>query len=156
MFGFLFGAACLAGLIHHKRRLHGFRGGGRRRGHGRRHRGFKRRLLRHKVERMLDVVDASDDQAREIHDIVDELTRTLFPLKDELRAGRHGMVDAVRADDLNEVELDAVFETQRDVVTRAQTALKHALQKMHATLDADQRAQLFDLFGHRATSGPYR
>ena len=159
MFGFLIGIACLAGLIHHKRRACGF-GHGRHASGGRRHqrhrRRFKRHLIRHKVDHVLDHVDASDEQAREVHGIVEEFLGNLSPLKEELRAGKRGMADVAFGDDLQEVELDALFDAQRDLMKRAQGEAKDAITKLHATLDAEQRTRLSELFGRRFTKGPFR
>jgi hypothetical protein len=149
MFGFVFGTACLVGLIHTLKHRHfGFHGCG---CHGE----SSRRFLRPLFERL----DTTPGQEKAICGIVDELTETLHNLRKDARSIRSDFADAFRADVLD----TTVLRTRVDQVSsEAFNAINRAMLAIHELLDSKQRRRLADFLDsgigcHRPFRGhPYR
>lgn len=160
MLGFLFGTACLVGLIkvlRHGRHGHGW-------GRGRFGRGpwagglGPRRMLRGLFERL----GTSPGQENVITDAANELLEAAAPLREEMRATRRDVALALRAPSLDEVVLGELFARHDDVLREARKRAVGAVARVHDALDDRQREALASLLegGRRSfrggALGPYR
>ncbi len=160
MFGFLIGFLSLIGLIavlkSSRRCGRGWHGGG---WHGRRHgwhgeRGGSRGWLRWLSSRL----DATPGQEKEIAQAVEEFVAKARELRREGEATRNDVAKALRSEGLDETQLGELFSRHDDALRELQKAFAGALGRIHAALDAEQRAKLAELlesprFGF---GGPYR
>jgi uncharacterized membrane protein len=146
MFGFFVGAACLVGLAavarghHHHHHGFGHHGFGHRRGFGGRF--FLRRVL----ER-LDTTPGQEKVIREaIHDLRDEA----WSLRSEVRRTRGDIAQALRGPELDRAVLDRVFAKHDEVIEKLRVSVLTSVDKVHSTLDEQQRRRLADMI----ESGP--
>lgn len=154
MFGFLFGTACLIGLIAMIRR-----GGHGRWRHGYHRHGFGRRGI---LNRLFSRLETSPSQEKLIVGAVEEVELAVRGLRPELDATRADIARVLTEEQFDEERLGAVFARHDDAVRQIQRAIAGALAKVHGALDHHQRAELatlveqrmFGRFGRR--SGPYR
>jgi uncharacterized membrane protein len=154
MFGFIFGTACLLGLIAMVRR--GRRWG--RHHHGRY--GFGRRAM---LNRLFSRLETSPSQEKVIVGAVEEVQATVTSLRPEIAATRSDIARILGDESFDAERLGAVFARHDDAVREVQKAVAGALGKVHGALDHNQRAQLAQLleqrlgpWGTRANNGPYR
>jgi Spy/CpxP family protein refolding chaperone len=180
MFGFIFGTACLFGLAkvvrggrgcghgygHH---AHGFEGGY---GHECHHggRGFRRAggrwaqsdrgggfWLRGLFERL----DTTPGQEKVIKQAVSELLGAGNAMRGEWDESRRDIASAVRAGNVDEVQLGELFARQDAKLAEVRKTAMDALAKVNEALDEGQRQVLADLIerrmgGFRGWGGPYR
>jgi uncharacterized membrane protein len=135
MFGFLFGTACLIGLVVVARRgRHPF-------GFRRYHRHYRSRGLHH-VLAHLDTAPGQEKvifaAARELEDRARESSRAFFDTRREL-------ADVIRGDHLDEARLEETFRKHDATLGELRAAFSDALRKIHETLDERQRKALSDL-----------
>jgi Spy/CpxP family protein refolding chaperone len=151
MFGFVIGAASLAGLIYvltHGRP--GWRGLG---GPG-----------RWMVERLIAELDANAEQARTIRDAAEELVKRARAHREQLARSRAELAAAVRGPALDEVRLGELFAQHDELLSAMRRDVTELLGRVHLVLDDRQRRILGDRiekgFGWRRrrwhTGGPYR
>ena len=147
---FIIGFACLAGIYHLTR---GHRRGRYRGGRG----GFKRKIMRHKVDHALSRIDASPEQASEVHGAFESLTSELCSMRDVAKQSKQELLDALRSDEFAEAEVKEIFNKQQNFVRDAQGALSRALERIHSVLEPEQRAQIIEMISTRShSSNPYR
>lgn len=141
MFGFLFGTACLIGLVMVAR------GGHRPFGFERFHRHHRSRGLHHVLAR-LDTAPGQEKvifaAARELEDRARESSRAFYDTRREL-------ADVIRAEHLDEAKLAETFRKHDATLADVRSAFVDALRKIHETLDDRQRKVLSDL----VESGPH-
>lgn len=149
MLGFFIGAACLVGLAavargrHH--RHYGCHGGHH---HGFGHRGFGARFFFRRVLERLDTTPGQEKVIREaIHDLQDEA----YGLRREIRGTRSEIADALRAPELDKALLDRVFAKHDEVIEKLRASLVSSADRVHSTLDEQQRKRLADMI----ESGPW-
>jgi hypothetical protein len=150
MFGFLFGTACLVGLIAVARggRRHYYGGGchpGGRYGRGPLHAVFSR-------------LDTAPGQEKVLREVARELEDQLRASGKTLLDSRREVAEAFRQERLDEDRVQAGFGQQDQAFAEMRSAILDALRKVHETLDERQRRTLSDLiesgprfgfFGHR-------
>ena len=140
MFGFLFGTACLIGLVMVARRGH------RPFGFHRYHRHHRSRGLHH-VLAHLDTAPGQEKvifaAARELEDRARESGKAFYDTRREL-------ADVIRGDHLDEGKLEETFRKHDATLTELRGAFVDAVRKIHETLDERQRKVLSDLI----ESGP--
>lgn len=140
MFGFFIGTACLIGLVAVARR-------------GRHHRYFGRwghggRFLLHRVLRRLDTTPGQEKVIREaIHDFREDA----FGLRSDVRGTRSELARALRAPELDKALLESIFDKHDEVIEKLRASAVDTAEKVHTTLDAQQRQRLADII----ESGPF-
>lgn len=131
MFGFAFGAACLAGLFYVAR--------GHRRWH---HHGRHGRFFLHRV---LHRLDTTPGQEKVIREAIDDLREEARDLRQELKGTRTQIASALRAPELDRALLDEVFKKHDALLAELRGAATSATARIHETLDERQRKTLADL-----------
>jgi hypothetical protein len=154
MFGFLFGAACLIGLIAMIRRGrwhrgHGYYG----RGFGRGSRGF--------LNGLFSRLDTSPSQEKVIVSAVDDVRGALSSLRGEAESTRSDIARLLEDESFDAERLGALFARHDDAIRQVRERLAGAMAQVHTTLDAGQRASLARMiaegpFWRRRHGGPYR
>jgi hypothetical protein len=147
MFGFFFGAACLAGLAvvaarghrHHHHRGHWGRGYGRPWG------------IRGALYSVFSRLDATPAQEKVILGAVEELKDTVRGARGSLRQVRDAMASAVKGDAFDEASLGQAFSSQDSSFAEIRAAVTNAGRKIHEVLDERQRKTLADMI----ESGPF-
>lgn len=140
MFGFFVGTACLIGLVAVARR-------GRHRHFGWRH-GGGRFFLR----RVLQRLDTTPGQEKVIREAIHDLQEDAYGLRGEMRGTRTELAQALRAPELDKESIDRVFAKHDEVIEKLRASLLDTAEKVHTTLDEQQRKQLADMI----ESGPFR
>lgn len=161
MFGFIFGAICLYGLI---RMLRGPRWGhhhGWRHHHGCSHheQGFRRsRRGRFWLRGLFERLETSPGQEREITEAVDEVVAAAEAMRDAMFDSRSDIAKAFGEDDLDEEALGTMLSQQDERLDALRKSYVSALSRVHAVLDPDQRRQLARWLSRRGADfgGPYR
>lgn len=147
MFGFFVGAACLVGLgamiRSGRRRRHAYGGFG----HGHR-RGFGGRFF---LRRALERLDTTPGQEKVIREAIHDLREEAFSLRREVRGTRSEIADALRAPELDRALLDRVFAKHDELIEKLRASLLASTDKVHSTLDEQQRRRLADMI----ESGPW-
>jgi len=151
MFGFFIGAACLVGLAAvargHRHHHYGYGGFGHHGHHGHR-RGFGGRFFFRRVLERLDTTPGQEKVIREaIHDLRDEAGS----LRSEVRRTRGDLAQALRGPELDRAVLDRVFAKHDEVIEKLRVSLLTSADKVHSTLDEQQRKRLADMI----ESGPW-
>jgi Heavy-metal resistance len=138
MFGFFIGTACLVGLFavarHGRHRRH-FGHGGWRRGLG------GRFFLRRALERL----DTTPGQEKVIREALLELREEAYDLRREMQSTRADLARALRAPELDKALIDRVFAKHDEVLEKLRAALLDNAEKVHTTLDEQQRQRLADM-----------
>lgn len=140
MFGFLFGTACLAGLIFNLRRArwhhhHSRHGGGRWSWRGR---------MRWLFERL----DTSPGQEKVIVQAADDLTEAFEKMRDEMRTTREAIARSLRGETFDSAALGELDAKHDELIANMRRTLRTSLSKVHEALDAKQRRELADLLEH--------
>ncbi len=166
MFGFLFGAACLAGLFAVIRRErwhrmafahagdgpweghHGGACGGRHGRHGDHH-GHGRHAGRGRfrdmaLRRVFERLETSPGQERELQAAISEVMDGGRKLRGQLKDSRREISAALRAEELDVERLGQLFAQHDDLLSEFRKTAVGALSRTHAALDEGQRAQLAD------------
>lgn len=145
MFGFFIGTACLLGLVAVARggRRHFGHGGG---CHGRR--GFGGRFV---FRRILERLDTTPGQEKVIREAIHDLKEEAWALRREVRGTRVELAQALRAPELDKALIDRVFAKHDEVIEKLRASLLDSAEKVHTTLDEQQRVRLADML----ESGPW-
>ena len=170
MFGFIFGAACLAGLYalhrprayargcaHHHDHYDHHEDRGR---HRRKHR--RGRFVAWRIDRALRGIDATPNQKDAVRDAAVALRDDVVAMRDTLRDQRQDLAALLADESLDAERVSAAFARQSDALETLQGAIKRTLDELHAVLDADQRRALVEALGVSPTpradtaEGPYR
>jgi uncharacterized membrane protein len=166
MFGFIVGAACLAGLIHmmRRRRCYG-RGGWGGWGHHHHHGGWGRGWDDDRgggspfwLRGLFSRLDTTPGQEKVIREVVEELRNEASGFRGEVRRARGDLADALRSDNVDETALGEAFARHDDALTRVRKGVVGGLAKLHEALDERQRRLLADFLESRGGwgGGPYR
>jgi Spy/CpxP family protein refolding chaperone len=173
MFGFIVGAACLAGLVHmmRHRRCYGRGGWGHHHfeGHEGHHRhGWGRgwdspwehgggRSGPFWLRGLFSRLDTTPGQEKVIREVVDELREEAQGFRGELGRARGDLADALRSDTVDETALGEAFARHDDALTRVRKGMVGGLAKLHEALDERQRRMLAQWLESRGGwGGPYR
>jgi uncharacterized membrane protein len=164
MFGFIVGAACLAGLVHmmRRRRCYG-RGGWGHHHHQHEGRGWDG-PWDHRgsggpfwLRGLYSRLDTTPGQEKVIREVVDELREEAQGFRGEVGRARGDLADALRSDTVDETALGEAFARHDDALTRVRKGLVGGLAKLHEALDERQRRQLAQWLEARGGwGGPYR
>lgn len=146
MFGFFIGAACLAGFVAVARgRRHGHHGGFR---HHYGRRGFGGRFF---MRRILERLDTTPGQEKVIREAIHDLQEEAFGLRRELRGTRNEIAEALRAPELDKALIDRVFAKHDEVIEKLRASAVASVDRVHSTLDEQQRKRLADIIDN----GPF-
>lgn len=140
MFGFFIGAACLVGLAVVARRGHHYGFHGHHHGYGRR--GFGGRFF---FRRALERLDTTPAQEKVIREAVHDLQEEAYGLRNEARGTRREIAEALRAPELDRALLDRVFQKHDELLEKLRASLLVSVDRVHATLDEEQRKRLADM-----------
>jgi Spy/CpxP family protein refolding chaperone len=137
MFGFFFGTACLAGLIfalrHHRWHHHG-RGG--------------RWSWRGRMRWLFERLDTSPGQEKVFVKAADELTEAFEKLRDEARATRAAIAQALRGEHFDAASLRELYEKHDALLAQLRETLRTSMSQIHESMDPRQRRELADLIEH--------
>lgn len=155
MLGFLFGAACLFGLVAMIRRgrwRHGY-GRGFGRGFGRGPRGFLNGLFAR--------LETSPSQEKVIVSAVEDVRNALYALRGEGETTRSDVARLIGEETFDAERLGELFARHDDALRQVREKVAGAMAQIHTTLDAGQRASLARMidegpFWRRRHGGPYR
>lgn len=157
MFGFLFGTACMLGLVkmarhaRHERHggchggRHGFRG--RHGGHGHRGGWGGPRMsveggIKHVLIRKLGL---REEQEVTLDAALQDARKAVERWSEDMKESRGGLASAVRGDRVDHVRLGVLFEGHDESTRELRQDLVRALERLHAALDPEQRIRLSDL-----------
>ncbi|WNZ60075.1 periplasmic heavy metal sensor [Myxococcus sp. MxC21-1] len=136
MFGFVFGTACLAGLIYTVRGgRHGYRRGGRWSSRGR---------LRWLFERL----DTSPGQEKVLLKAADDVMEAFAKVRDEAGPSRTALGAALRGEHFDGAALRELFARHDVAIDNVRRTVQGALAQVHEALDPRQRRELADLLEH--------
>lgn len=139
MFGFLFGAVCLGGLValafrrrhHHYGSCHGYGYG-----HGRFHRS------RHFLNAAFERLDTTPGQEKAVVAAIDEFRDSARAVRQTILASRGEVAAALREEQFEPERVRAVLSRHATEVVTLGDAGAQALAKVHEALDAEQRKRL--------------
>ena len=141
MFGFLFGTACLAGLIFNLRRARWHHR------HGGRH-GGGRWSWRGRMRWLFERLDTSPGQEKVMVQAADDLTEAFEKMRDELRTTREAIARSLRGETFDSASLSELDAKHDELVANLRRTLRTSLSKIHEALDPKQRRELADLLEH--------
>jgi Heavy-metal resistance len=138
MFGFFIGTACLVGLfaVARQGRHH------RHFGHGGWRRGFGGHFI---LRRALQRLDTTPGQEKVIREALHDLREEAYDLRREVQSTRADLAQALRAPELDKALVDRVFAKHDEVIEKLRAALLDNAEKVHTTLDEQQRKRLADM-----------
>ncbi len=142
MLGFFIGAACLVGLAavarghrHHRRGCYGGH-------HGYGRRGFGGRFF---FRRILERLDTTPGQEKVIREAFSDLQEEAYGLRKDIHGARSEIAEALRAPELDKELLDRVFAKHDEVIEKLRASVVSSADRVHATLDEQQRKRLADM-----------
>ncbi len=91
------------------------------------------------IDRVLSELDATPEQRTEIKEAFAQLRATGWSMKDEWRAARGDLVEALRDES---TDAETVIARREPALRRFETAFREAFERIHAALNANQRMQL--------------
>jgi len=139
MFGFIFGTACLAGLIYTVRRgRYGHGPGGR---HG-------RWSWRGRMRWLFERLDTSPGQEKVIVQAADELTEAFEKMRDEFSVARAAMARSLRGETFDAASLREMDAKHDALLENMRKTLRTSLSRVHEALDPKQRRELADMLEH--------
>jgi hypothetical protein len=139
MFGFIFGTACLAGLIFTLRRGRHWHHHGRRGGRW----GWRGRL-RWLFERL----ETSPGQEKVIVKAAEDIFEAIDKLRDEVGPSRAAVGRALRGEQFEGAALRELFTRHDAAMDTLRRTLQGSLAQVHEALDPRQRRELADLIEH--------
>lgn len=142
MFGFVFGTACLAGLLYMLRR---------RRWYSRHHHGRWgwRGMLRGLFLRL----DTSPGQEKVLVEAVEEVMQALEKLRPEGEATLKAVAQALRGESFDSTPLNELDARHEALIAELRRTLRAALSRVHEALDMRQRRELSEMLEHGAHWG---
>jgi len=164
MFGFIIGAACLAGLVHVLRGRHCHAHGGWGRGWRGHHHGHGGRWgwrdggegfwLRGLYSRL----DTTPGQEKVIRSIIDEMRSGADDLRSQVRRSKHDLAATLRSDTVDETALGEAFARHDEALDKLRKSMIGGVLKLHDALDERQRKILAEWLesGRGFWGGPYR
>ena len=151
MFGFVFGTACLVGLLWVlKGGRHGCRGGGRR--------GWRGAGISHGLSFLFRRLDTTPGQEKVIRSAAQDVMKQTRELRESLSSSRADVARALRDEPLDPETLVDALGRHEDALAELKRTLAGSLAQVHEVLDAGQRDRLADLIesAPRRWGGPYR
>jgi Spy/CpxP family protein refolding chaperone len=139
MFGFVFGTACLAGLLFTLRRgrwhhRHGGPGG--------------RWSWRGRMRWLFERLDTSPGQEKVLVQAADDLTEAFEKMRDEMSATRAAIARSLRGETFDSASLRELDAKHDELIDNLRKTQRTSLSKIHEALDAKQRRELADLLEH--------
>lgn len=143
MFGFIFGTACLAGLITALRF-------GRRWGHHHGHFGHHGggRSWRGRLRWLFMRLETSPGQEKVIVEAADAVTESFAKLRDEMHPTRAAVAQTLRGEHFDASTLKEAHARHDALIEEMRNTLQNSLAKIHEALDPKQRRELADILEH--------
>ena len=138
MFGFIFGTACLIGLIITLRRSRHWRHHHR---HG--HWGWRSRM-----RWLFESLDTSPGQEKVFVQAADEMEEAWEKLRREYHAARASMARAMRGEAFDAAALHEMEARQDELMKEVRQTMRASFSRIHEALDAKQRQALADMLEH--------
>jgi len=164
MIGFIFGTACLIGLItiwtRHRHGYYAFAGG--RHGYGyHRHCGADERGLGWRgrggggrvLYRLLDRLDTTPGQEKAIKNALEEAGEQLAMIRQPLEELRSDLGEAMQREAFDRAQVEMLFTRGEGRLKEARATVIEALERVHAALEPEQRKQLGKIVGRLGTRG---
>jgi Spy/CpxP family protein refolding chaperone len=97
------------------------------------------------VEWVLGRVDASDEQKRQVKNILGSSIDQLLPLGDQHRANREAIATELVKPTIDRVAIEEIRKAELELADQASSRLVTALADVAETLTPEQRTQLLEL-----------
>ncbi len=123
---------------------------------GSHHSGFMRvhmGMRGHGIERALDAIDATDEQADKIYEIMDEARSEFRPLFREFRDTRDDLKDILSAETIDRAALETLRSERVAALDNVSKTMTDALLEAADVLTPEQRAELVKLFEEHGGRG---
>lgn len=123
---------------------------------GPRHGGFMRAHMGfggHGIDRALDQIDATDEQADKIYEIMDNARSEVRPLIREFRDTRDDVAELLSAETIDRAALETLRAERVAALDTASKTMTEALLNAAEVLSAEQRAELVQLFEEHGMGG---
>lgn len=112
------------------------------RGHGMMHGGFGGRFMERGVDRVLDEVDATEDQKDRIWKIIDETRAELMPVGREMRAMRGEVMELLTQPTIDRAAAEALRAERIATLDATTRKVTESLLEAAEILTPEQRAQI--------------
>ena len=113
---------------------------------------FSQRLEKH-VDRALSGTDATADQKKQIATILQSAFNDLKPLRDKKLENRKAMADAMQADTIDRVKIEAIRQEQMKLADESSKVFTKALEDAGNVLTPAQRQAFFKQWTGRMNHG---
>lgn len=107
----------------------------------------------HGIGRVLDEIDATDEQADKIFDILDEARGEVRPLMREFRDTREDLAELLAAETIDRQAAETLRAERVASLDQASKTMTEALLNAADVLTPEQRAELVKLFEERGRRG---
>ncbi|MBO6719388.1 MAG: Spy/CpxP family protein refolding chaperone [Rhizobiaceae bacterium] len=107
----------------------------------------------HGIGRALDAIDATDEQADQIYDIMDTARDSVRPLMREFRDTRDDLTEILSADTIDRQALETLRAERVAAIDTASKTMTEALLNAADVLTPEQRAELVKLFEEHGRRG---
>jgi Spy/CpxP family protein refolding chaperone len=107
----------------------------------------------HGIDRALDAIDATDEQADKIYEIMDGARDTVRPLMREFRDTRDDLTEILSAETIDRQALEALRAERVAALDTASKTMTEALVNAADVLTPEQRAELVKLFEEHGRRG---
>jgi Spy/CpxP family protein refolding chaperone len=97
------------------------------------------------LRRVLDRLDTTPGQEKEIRIALDDLMEEARSARRDFRGSREELARVIREPEVPPGAFDAVFRTQDEILGRLREAAQKAFLRIHETLDPRQREKLASL-----------
>lgn len=114
------------------------------------------RLWRGGVYRILRVLETTPSQEKVIREELNTLFSTLGDHREEWRASRRDVAQAIRGESFDATAMGELFGRHDERLTAAREAVMEALGRIHAVLDEVQRERLADILDRGNPWHPFR
>ncbi len=101
------------------------------------------------TKRMLGKLDATEDQQRRIHAIVDESVRNLYPLHEQHRLRSTQLLEAMSEPTVDRAEIERLRKAEIEAADVASDWFVDATIDVFEVLTPDQRSEILDHFRER-------
>ncbi len=113
---------------------------------------FSQRLEK-RVDRALTGTDATADQKKQIATILQSAFTDMKPLRDKKLENRKAMADAMQADTIDRVKIEAIRQEQMKVADESSKVFTKALEDAGNVLTPAQRQAFFKQWAGRMSHG---
>ena len=109
--------------------------------------------LERRVDRALSGTDATAEQKKQIASILQSAMNDMRPLRDKRLENRKAMADAMQADTIDRVKIEAIRQEQMKVTDESSKVFTKALEDAGNVLTQPQRQAFFKQWNERVPHG---